>query len=287
MDSETSDLTTIPAPAPRRATLELFSLAGRVVLVTGGAGLLGTRHARAVVEAGGTAVLADVCHERARSVADELGRRAQALHLDVTDEASVERALAVVLDRHGRIDVLVNNAAVDPKAGGAALASGRLEAFPLARWHEELAVGLTGAFLCARVFGTHMAAAGGGSIVNIASDLAIVAPDQRLYQIDGLPPSEQPVKPVTYSVLKSGLLGLTRYLATYWADRGVRVNALCPGGVANGQPEEFVARLIDRIPLGRMAHRDEYMGALVFLCSDASSYMTGATLVVDGGRTCW
>lgn len=287
MDSETSDLTTIPAPAPRRTTPELFSLAGRIVVVTGGAGLLGTRHARAVVEAGGTAILGDVNHDRARATAAELGRRAEALHLDVTDEASVERALAVVLDRHGRVDALVNNAALDPKAGGAAIASGRLESFTLARWHEELSVGLTGAFLCARAFGAHMAASGGGAIVNLASDLALVAPDQRLYRVEGLPAAEQPVKPVTYSVLKSGLLGLTRYLATYWADRNVRVNALCPGGVANGQPEDFVSRLVDRIPLGRMAHRDEYMGALVFLCSDAASYMTGATLVVDGGRTCW
>jgi NAD(P)-dependent dehydrogenase (short-subunit alcohol dehydrogenase family) len=132
-----------------------------------------------------------------------------------------------------------------------------------------------------------MARRGGGVIVNVASDLALIAPDQRLYRHPGLPPHLQPVKPVSYSVVKSGLLGLTRYLATYWSDRGVRANALCPGGVYNGQPEDFVVRLSELIPLARMAHVDEYQGAILFLCSDASSYMTGATLVVDGGRTCW
>jgi NAD(P)-dependent dehydrogenase (short-subunit alcohol dehydrogenase family) len=124
-------------------------------------------------------------------------------------------------------------------------------------------------------------------ILNVASDLSLIGPDQRLYRQDGLPEDRQPVKPITYSVVKSGLIGLTRYLATYWADAGVRVNAISPGGVANNQPEEFVARLRKLVPLGRMANQDEYQGAILFLCSDASSYMTGANLVIDGGRTCW
>ena len=148
-------------------------------------------------------------------------------------------------------------------------------------------VGLTGAFLCSRVFGSAMAKRGKGVILNIASDLAVIAPDQRLYRQEGVPEDQQPVKPVTYSVVKTGLIGLTRYLATYWATSGVRVNAISPGGIFNHQPEAFLAELYQRIPMARMAQVDEYQGSILYLCSDASSYMTGTNLSVDGGRTCW
>jgi NAD(P)-dependent dehydrogenase (short-subunit alcohol dehydrogenase family) len=163
----------------------------------------------------------------------------------------------------------------------------RLENFPLAQWQADIAVGLTGAFLCSQIFGAEMARRGRGVVVNIASDLALIAPDQRLYRQPGLPEELQPVKPVTYSVVKTALIGLTRYLATYWAKDGVRANAISPGGVFNSQPEDFVVRLSNLIPLGRMAEVGEYQGAILFLCSDASSYMTGANLIVDGGRSCW
>ena len=163
----------------------------------------------------------------------------------------------------------------------------KVENFPLDIWNQDIAVGLTGAFLCAKLFGGEMARRGSGVILNIASDLALIAPDQRIYRRPGVPEAQQFVKPVTYSVVKSGLLGLTRYLATYWADKGVRVNALIPGGVFAGQDEAFVQRLTNLIPLGRMAHDDEYKAAVLFLVSEASSYMTGAGLVIDGGRTCW
>jgi len=148
-------------------------------------------------------------------------------------------------------------------------------------------VGLTGAFLCSKIIGSEMARRSKGVILNIASDLAVIAPDQRIYRQPTLPEEQQPVKPVSYSVLKAGLLGLTRYLATYWADKGVRVNAISPGGVYAGQDAGFVQRLSNLIPLERMAHADEYNAAIIFLVSDASSYMTGANLIVDGGRTCW
>jgi NAD(P)-dependent dehydrogenase (short-subunit alcohol dehydrogenase family) len=207
---------------------------------------------------------------------------------DITREGELNAALGLIIARYGRIDVLVNNAANNPKVEAAAgLGNTRLESFPLDQWQADLAVGLTGAMLCSRVFGAEMARRGKGVIINIASDLALIAPDQRLYAIEGRAAHEQPVKPISYSVVKAGLIGLTKYLATYWASSGVRANALCPGGVENGQDALFLHRIAERIPLGRMAALDEYQGAMLFLCSDASSYMTGATLVIDGGRTTW
>ena len=163
----------------------------------------------------------------------------------------------------------------------------RLEFFPLEQWDADLNVGLKGAFLCSQVIGSEMARRKQGVIVNVASDLAVIAPDQRLYRKPGLPEDQQPVKPVTYSVVKTGLIGLTRYLATYWAGSGIRVNAISPGGVYNNQADDFVERLANLIPLGRMANANEYQAAILFLCSDASSYMTGSNLVIDGGRSCW
>lgn len=266
-----------------------FDLEGRVAAVTGGAGMLGREHALALFETGATVALLDVdgqgLADAVEQVTGESRGNALAIEVDITDQGAVRAAFAELVARAGRIDVLVNNAAIDPKVESPALS--RLESFPVEQWERELAVGLTGAFHCSREAGGWMAGHDGGAIVNVASDLAVIAPDQRLYRQEGLAEAEQPVKPVTYSVIKSGLLGLTRYLATYWADRGVRVNAISPGGVQAGQPEEFVARLSDRIPMGRMARHDEYRSAIQFLSSDASSYMTGQNLVLDGGRTVW
>lgn len=270
----------------------LFDLTGRVAVITGGCGLLGYQHAEAIAGAGGLPVLVDLPGAQPEARADQLtvayGVQALGVEADITKSDDVKSVLATVLDRFGTVDILINNAANNPKAefsSGAAWS--RLEQFPLEVWDADLAVGLTGAFLCSQVIGSEMARRNKGVILNIASDLAVIAPDQRLYRQDGLPDSRQPVKPVTYSVVKTALLGLTRYLATYWADSGVRVNAISPGGVDNGQSEEFVRRLSALIPLSRMARVDEYKGAILFLCSDASSYMTGANLVIDGGRSSW
>ena len=277
--------------APARV-LSRFDLQGRVAVITGGGGLLGKQHAEAIAGAGGTPVLVDIAPERAERSAAELAERfdvpACALAADITRAEQVQDLLAAVLARFGRVDILINNAANNPKVeSGGGVNFSRLEHFPIDQWQTDIAVGLTGAFLCSQALGSEMARRGGGVILNIASDLAVIAPDQRLYRQPGLSADQQPVKPVTYSVVKTGLIGLTRYLATYWADAGVRVNAISPGGVYNGQPEEFVQRLAQLVPMGRMASVDEYQAAILFLCSDASSYMTGQNLVVDGGRSCW
>jgi NAD(P)-dependent dehydrogenase (short-subunit alcohol dehydrogenase family) len=245
-------------------------------------------HARAIHAAGGTPVLLDVAVPAPAQLRDRAGFEVECLACDITREPAIKGALASVMSRHGRVDILVNNAANNPKVeASGALDNSRLENYPLEQWHADIAVGLTGAMLCSRVFGSEMARRGKGVIVNVASDLALIAPDQRLYAVPGRAPGEQPVKPVSYSVVKTGLIGLTRYLATYWAGSGVRANALCPGGVENGQDPVFLERIAERIPLGRMAGVDEYHGAMLFLCSDASSYMTGAILAIDGGRSTW
>ena len=261
-------------------------------MITGGAGLLGRHHARAIAAGGGNPVLVDLKSEAAEVVAREVERdyavTAIALAGDITEPAAVEGLGREVMARFGRIDILINNAANNPKVESVGdVEFSRLESFPLGQWHDDIAVGLTGAFLMSQVIGREMAAAGRGVILNIASDLAVIAPDQRLYRREGLDENRQPVKPVSYSVVKSGLIGLTRYLATYWADRGVRANALSPAGVYNEQPEDFVRRLSSLVPLGRMAAEDEYEAAVLFLCSDASSYMTGQNVVMDGGRSVW
>lgn len=268
-------------------TVGLFDLTGRVVVITGGLGLLGLSYARAVHSAGGIPVLIDVAAP-SESTRSKLTFDPHCIQCDITDEGQLVAARAEILDRYQRVDVLINNAANNPKVEEkGVLEQSRLESYPLEQWQSDLAVGLTGAMLCSRVFGAAMAKAGGGVIINVASDLALIGPDQRLYAVDGIPPDMQPVKPVSYSVVKAGLIGLTRYLATYWADSGVRANAICPGGVETTQDEIFLQRVKDRIPMGRLATTDEYQGAIVFLASDAARYMTGAVLSIDGGRTVW
>ena len=276
-------------------SMNKFDLRGKTALITGAAGLLGREHAYSLLENGATVVLTDMSPAALDAAVQALRghhepRRILAAVMDVTVPVEIE-GVAQSLVRDGlRVDILVNNAAIDPKVKGeqGVVETSRLENFPLAQWNLQIAVGLTGAFLCSQRFGNAMADDGlGGIILNIASDLSVFSPDQRIYRKADLPEVLQPVKPVTYSVIKSGLIGLTRYLATYWADKGVRCNALSPGGVYNGQSEEFVQRLSALIPMGRMAHADEYRAAIQFLCSDASAYMNGQNIVMDGGRSVW
>ncbi|RTY35998.1 SDR family oxidoreductase [Chlorobium phaeovibrioides] len=272
-----------------------FDVTGKTALITGAAGLLGVEHAAALLNSGATVVLTDVSDRALASAREALAsefpaEKIVALQMDVSSLDSIHSAAASLTEQGMRVDILVNNAAIDPKVSGdrGVLETSRLEHFALEQWNTQIAVGLTGAFLCSQVFGTRMAEDGkGGVILNIASDLSVFSPDQRLYRKDGLTPDMQPVKPVTYSVIKTGLLGLTKYLATYWAERGVRCNALSPGGVYTNQGDEFVQRLTNLIPMGRMAAKDEYRSAVQFLCSDASAYMNGQNIVIDGGRSAW
>ena len=225
--------------------------------------------------------------QRAEQLTATRGPDCLGLAVDITSEASLLKARDVIVAKFGRIDILINNAANNPKVEdqGPEKPWSRLENFPLATWNDDIAVGLTGAFLCSRIFGQEMVRRNAGVILNVASDLGVIAPDQRLYRQKGLADHQQPVKPVTYSVVKTALIGLTRYLSTYWTANNIRVNAISPGGVFAGQPDEFTSKLHQLIPMGRMANKDEYQGAILFLCSDASSYMTGQNLIIDGGRS--
>ena len=223
---------------------QLFDLTGRVAIITGGTGLLGYHHGAILAAAGAHVVLLDLPatdpESRAAQIAAAHGVECFGLATDVTNEASISDASSRVMAKFERIDILINNAANNPKVEEAnGLAWSRLENLPLDVWDSDIRVGLTAAFLCSRIFGAEMAKRRAGVIVNVASDLALIAPDQRLYRVENLPEDQQPVKPVTYSVIKSALLGLTRYLATYWSGANIRVNAISPGGVFNEQPEVF------------------------------------------------
>ena len=274
-----------------KAILDKFNLEGETALITGAGGLLGVEHARALLESGATVVLTDIDEISLSVVCDDLIKtfgknRIICKAMDVTNEENI-KAIATEL-ASVNVGILINNAAIDPKVNKTSIVeTSRLEHFSLDDWNFQLNVGLTGAMLCSKIFGSAMAQQKRGVILNIASDLSVFAPDQRLYEKDGLKWSEQPVKPVTYSVIKHGLIGLTKYLSTYWCDRGVRCNALSPGGVLNGQNNEFVQKLNELIPIKRMASNDEYRSAVQFLCSDASAYMNGQNVVMDGGRSAW
>jgi NAD(P)-dependent dehydrogenase (short-subunit alcohol dehydrogenase family) len=269
--------------------LASFSLAGRVAVVTGAAGLLGRSHCDALAAAGARVVAADLDGEACAALAAELAERHAGDGLgwgvDVAAPASVAALKDAVLERYGRIDVLVNNAAVNDKVEGPRGEPLRFEDYPLPLWERSLRVNLTGVFLCSQSLGAEMARRGSGSIVNIASTYGVVAPDQSLYRAaDG---TQTFYKSAAYPTTKGGVIAFTRFLAAYWGRAGVRVNALSPGGVENGQDPAFVSRYAERTPLGSMARVTDYAGALLFLASDASAYMTGANLVVDGGFTAW
>ena len=272
---------------------KLFRLDNKVIVITGAAGLLGQRHAEVVACYGGIPILLDLSQQAVDNLADKLNSKykvnAMGFAVDITNEESIKDNAEVVFKKFSKIDGLVNNAANNPKVeDNDKVNFSRLENFPLDIWNDDINIGLTGSFLCAKYYGYKISQnPNGGSIVNISSDLGLIAPDQRLYKKDSLADNLQNVKPITYSVVKTGLIGLTRYLATYWADKNVRCNAMCPGGVENGQSKDFLNKIHSRIPMDRLAKPNEYQGSLLWMLSDTSSYLNGAVISVDGGRTVW
>lgn len=266
----------------------LFDLAGRVAVVTGGLGQLGRQFTATLAARGAHVAIFDRRQDDAL-VAERFGSlpgRVISLAADLTRRTEIEAALRQVEAELGVPQILINNAALDSPPNAPAAENGPFESYPEESWDRVMEVNVKGVFLCCQVIGGRMAAAGRGSVVNISSIYGLVSPDQRIYEYRAA--SGAPFfKPVAYSASKSALLNLTRYLATYWAPHGVRVNTVTFAGVFNGQDEQFLNGYQPKVPLGRMAREDEYNGAIVFLTSDASSYMTGANLVIDGGWTAW
>ncbi|MBC8496542.1 MAG: SDR family oxidoreductase [Chloroflexi bacterium] len=270
---------------------KLFDLTGRVAIVTGGAGLLGAEFCRTLAQAGAAVIIADMDGEAAANLAASLsqsGFQALGVGTDVTRADSVQGMVDSTLRNYDQLDILVNSAALDPKFDPQSKKShsGAFEDYPLDLWQQALDVNLTGMFLSCQAAVKPMLEQGNGVIINVASIYGLTAPDQRVYQRDGEPPQ---YKPVYYTVTKAGVLGMTKYLAAYYAGIAarIRVNALTPGGVFNEHSDEFVKAYSARAVIGRMAEKDEMNGALLFLASDASKYMTGANLIVDGGWTAW
>ncbi|MFH1144930.1 MAG: SDR family oxidoreductase [Candidatus Eisenbacteria bacterium] len=268
---------------------ELFDLTGRTAIVTGAAGILGRRFCRGLAEFGANVVLADLRADDLRELAADLERehsgRTLSVVCDVSNEESVRELVARTVERFGGIQVLHNNAA--SKSTDLAAFFAPVEEYSLEEWRKVMAVNLDGLFLVAKNVGAQMKQQrSGGSIIQTASIYGIVASDKRIYEGSHYL-GRQISNPPVYSASKAGVVGLTRYLAAYWADAGIRVNALVPGGVESGQNDTFKERYSARVPMGRMAHADEMVGALIFLASDASSYVTGQTLIVDGGLTAW
>jgi NAD(P)-dependent dehydrogenase (short-subunit alcohol dehydrogenase family) len=265
--------------------MELFSLKGKTAIVTGALGLIGKKHCEALAMAGASVVAVDVNEEKVKQYVHELGDIHFGIAVDVTDKTSLISAKHLILEKYQTIDILVNNAAINDMFENPALA-GELSAFenyPLSSFQQSLNVNVTGVFLCSQIFGSVMAEQGSGSIINVASTYGIVGPDQSIYKNEL---GEQHFyKSAAYPVTKGAVISFTRFLAAYWGYKGVRVNTLSPGGVENEQNDFFIKNYSAKTLLGRMAKADDYQGALIYLASDASAYMTGANLVVDGGWT--
>jgi len=271
----------------------IFDLTGKTALITGGGGFLAPKHAEAIIEQGGEVHLVDHHLDRAQANAKSLNEKygytcVRALHMDVTDKNSIQEVVSRIRGIEP-IDILINNAGKDPKvkADGGLLNEARFETMTEEYWKEGTDAIINGTFLVSQVVCNEMLKTGGGVVINISSDLGVIAPDQRIYRKEGVPDEQQNVKPITYSAGKWAVIGMTKYLAVYYAQKNIRVNCLSPTGIFNHQPEDFVEKLTNIIPMGRMAHKDEYKGAIMFLASEASSYMTGENMIIDGGKTVW
>jgi hypothetical protein len=269
----------------------LFDLDGKIALITGAGGLLGPKHAEALLEYGAKVILTDVDMDNLKNkyqyLSEKYGSENVAIeYMDVTKKGTIE----VVSNKYDRIDILINNAAKDPKVtkdDNSLTPETRFEVMSESYFKEGIDAIINGTFMTSQVICNKMLKTGGGIVLNISSDLGVIAPDQRIYRDESKKEEEQNVKPITYSAAKWAVVGMTKYLSTYFAKNNIRVNCLSPTGVYNDHPIDFVNKLSNIIPMGRMAHIDEYKGAIVFMCSDASSYMTGTNLIIDGGKTVW
>ena len=270
----------------------LFSLKGRYYLVTGGAGLLGRQHCDAILSSDGIPVAVDLNKTQLEKMRNELreiyNKEFPIYKCSITESDQLDKLKNYLLQKKINISGIINNAAINPTmVGKENKPIGRLENYDVDQWDLELNVGLKGSFLVVKTFAESLLShKHNGVILNISSDLGLIAPDQRIYKKEGVPEQSQSVKPITYSVIKAGLIGMSNYFATYFNGR-IRSNALCPGGVENNQDQEFLKKVINLIPAGRLAKVDEYKGTIIYMLSDASAYMNGATLSVDGGRTTW
>jgi len=259
----------------------------KVAVITGGAGLFGIQHINAVLNNGGKAVVIDINLKKINLLKKKFKSESNNIifvRCDISNEMMVKKALSKILNKFRRLDILINNASIDypPLKDNKKF---KLENFSINDFRKDINVSLVGSLICTKIFGSYMAKKGGGVIVNIASDLALISPDNRIYNNNEK--KLDFVKPISYSISKHGLIGLTKYTATYWANKNIRCNALAPGGIFNNQSSNFLKKIKKLIPLGRMAKQGEYENAILFLISDDSSYMTGSTLVLDGGRTAW
>ena len=266
---------------------KLFNLKDKTAIVTGATGLLGRQHCQALSEAGANVVVCDLDLEKCEEVAESLMTKSIAVKIDITNYDSILRLKELVFINFNKIDIMVNNAAINDMVENpvSALESSKFENYPLDLFRKVIDVNVTGMFITSQILGSEMAERGKGSIINIASTYGIVAPDQSLYKDEN--GNQNFFKSAAYPTAKGAVISFTKFLAAYWGNKNVRVNALSPGGVLNNQDEHFVENYSKRTPLGRMANPEDYKGALIFLASDASSYVTGSNVVVDGGWTIW
>ena len=268
----------------------VFDLTGRTAFITGAGGLLGPKHAEAIIEFGGNVILTDHHIDRVEAKAAALNEKynrqcATAYHMDVTDPKSVQ----AVVDLCDKIDILINNAAKDPKVkkGGGLTPDSRFETMTPEYWNEGVDAAMNGTFYCSQAVANKMLQSGGGVILNVASDLGVIAPDQRLYRKEGIAEEMQNVKPITYSAAKWAIVGMTKYLAVYLADKNYRVNTLSPTGIFNHQNEKFVKNFSNTVPSGRMLNPEEIVTHVAYLTSSDSQFLTGQNIIVDGGRSVW
>ena len=257
----------------------MFDLSSKIIIITGGAGLLGSRLAEIIISNNGTPIILDNDNKKIVKLKKKVNKKnlIECHKVDITNKKQIKNTIDKIYKKYKKIDCLINNAGYNPKLG---LKNNKFENFTIKQWEKEIQIGLTGSLVVTQETVKKMIKQRNGNIINISSDLGVIAPNQSLY-------SKNNKKPISYSVVKHGIIGFSKYLATYLAEYNIRSNTLCPGGISNNQPKEFVSKIKKLIPLKRMAKINDYDGIILYLCSDYSSYMTGSTIVCDGGRSAW